>query len=220
MKLIISGRQGVRLCNWEGYVLLRDSISMFIEGQQPCGRFRTLHSVAQAGPAPLAVDAVRLRLEALRAWSALWQLRQEHRAPRPDGRGHVRSPLPRAARLFLRAVLSLTSNAVSGDKIRLRRVQAESEAAGDTPLAELSARLSRWLPVLALCFMSGCASLTTSANPDLPRAPVVRQQEEPQAHEAETKERDEPRIVAPPPAYGNKIVRGSEADRPAHQAQS
>lgn len=222
MKLIISGRQGMRLCSWESYVLLRDSISIFIEGQQPCERFRTLHSVAQAGDGPLAVDAVRLRLEVLRAWSALWRVRQEYRASRSDGQRHVRSPLPGTARQFLRAALSLTRDAVSGDKIRLRRLDAKSGTTGGAPSTGPSGHVSKWLPVLVLCCCCsvGCASLGTSANPDLPRAPVVRQHKEPQAHEAETNQRDEPRIVAPPPAYGNKIVRGSGADGSGYQAQS
>lgn len=73
MKLVITGRAGAGLCDWDSFALLRDNVQHFVEGGVQSGRFSALHGIARAVDGhPCLVDAVRLRLEVLQAWSALW----------------------------------------------------------------------------------------------------------------------------------------------------
>ena len=151
MKLVFTGRTGAGLCDWESFALLRDNVQHFVEGGVPGGRFSALHGIAKAvdGEA-CVVDAVRLRLEVLQAWSALWPVRVDDaavssrtRAVR-EGRalpagasvtypavtevellrfaGDWSIPIPKAAESFVTAVLSLTQTAVAGDQLEVRRM--------------------------------------------------------------------------------------------------
>jgi hypothetical protein len=152
LKLVFTGRAGAGLCDWESFALLRDNVQHFIEGGVQSGRFSALHGIARAvdGDA-YAVDAVRLRLEVLQAWRALWPVRVDGAAvssrtrairegrsvPPPGGSvtgpvldeldlahfvGHLSEPVPKAAEAFVSTVLSLTNAAVAGDILEVRRM--------------------------------------------------------------------------------------------------
>jgi hypothetical protein len=127
MKLmILSGVTPARLCSWESYELLRDTVVHFLENDQPSGRFRALHDVGSVThDAALTVDAVRLRVEAFRAWTGLWKLRLQQPTLRPDQHGRPRSALPRGARQFLRALLSVTNKAAAGDTVQIRLLDSK-----------------------------------------------------------------------------------------------
>lgn len=151
MKLVFIGRAGAGLCDWESFALLRDNVQHFVEGGVESGRFSALHGIARAvdGDAYL-VDAVRLRLEVLRAWSALWPvkvddaavssrtraIRQHQAAPASPSvttpavaeidllhfAGNWSAPVPKAAESFVAAVLSLTKAATAGEVLEVRRL--------------------------------------------------------------------------------------------------
>ena len=157
MKLVFTGRAGAGLCDWESFALLRDNVQHFVEGGMQSGRFSALHGIAKAVDGDACViDAVRLRLEVLQAWNALWPVRvdgaavssrtravREGRALPAGGSvttpattevdlqrfaGNRSAPVPKAAESFVAAVLSLTQTAVAGDELEVRRMP-------DTPLA-------------------------------------------------------------------------------------
>jgi hypothetical protein len=51
------GREGVRLCEWETYVLLRDGVGYFIEADCDSTQFATLRAIAAVGTKePLALE--------------------------------------------------------------------------------------------------------------------------------------------------------------------
>lgn len=155
MKLVLESRDGVRVCDWESYALLRDNVQHFLEAGSPLPRFRALHAFERAVDAdPQRVDASRLRGEVLRAWSALWWKNFEDAAISPRTRAVLtnnpeppssektiaakdahwelplaapaETPIPKAASRFVQAVLSLTKTAEDGDWLSVRRV-------GDAP---------------------------------------------------------------------------------------
>jgi hypothetical protein len=158
MKLVFTGRAGAGLCDWESFALLRDNVQHFVEGGLQSGRFSALHGIARAvdGDACI-VDAVRLRLEVLQAWSALWSVRvdgaavssrtraiREHRVVPAGGSvtgpaianvdllqfaGNWSAPVPKAAGSFVTAVLSLTNTAVAGDLLEVRRMPSARQPA-------------------------------------------------------------------------------------------
>jgi hypothetical protein len=156
MKLVFTSRSGAALCDWESFALLRDNVQHFIEGGSPSGRFSALHEIARAVDGQVcAIDAVKLRLEVLQAWSALLSvsvdnaavssrtraIREGERAPTEpsvtapamDGEllrfaQHWSTPIPRAAESFVAAVLSLTKAAVAGDVLEIRRMPANLRA--------------------------------------------------------------------------------------------
>jgi hypothetical protein len=151
LKLVFTGPAGAGLCDWESFALLRDNVQHFVEGGVQSGRFSALHGIARAvdGDA-YEVDAVRLRLEVLQAWRALWTVRvdgaaissrtraiREGRTVPPGGSvtgpvldevdlaqfiGHLSEPVPKAAEAFIATVLSLTNAAVAGDRLEVRRM--------------------------------------------------------------------------------------------------
>lgn len=156
MKLIFTGRAGAGLCDWESFALLRDNVQHFVEGGVQSGRFSALHGIARAVDGDsCTIDAVRLRLEVLQAWSALWPVsvdgaavssrtcavREGRRLPAgasvtraavaevdlAEFVGHFSAPVPKAAETFVTAVLSLTKAAVAGDVIEVRRVPSVRE---------------------------------------------------------------------------------------------
>jgi hypothetical protein len=151
MKLVFTGRAGAGLCDWESFALLRDNVQHFVEGGAQSGRFSAMHGIARAvdGDA-YVVDAVRLRLEVLQAWSALWPVSVDDAAISSRTRsvrkgkavpaggsvttlataevdlrrfaGNGSTPIPKAAESFVAAVLSLTQTAVAGDQLEVRRM--------------------------------------------------------------------------------------------------
>lgn len=156
MNLIVKGSEGRRVFDWGSYALLRDNVQHFIEAGQPNGRFPELHGIEGAvdGGSYFA-DAPRLRGEILRAMTALRlvplnaaALTSRTRAimtgtpaapepcPSVDARSvgwdlpvtvaSANDSIPAAAVAFIDAVLSVTSGAVDGDLIHIRRV-------GDAP---------------------------------------------------------------------------------------
>ncbi len=149
MKLVFTGRTGASLCDWESFALLRDNVQHFVEGGVRSGRFSALHGIATAVDGEsCAVDAVRLRVEVLQASRALWLIpvqsaavstrtravRQGRAVPRsssvtssPAADSDLQpfaedwsEPVPKAARAFVAAVLSLTQAAVAGDVLEVR----------------------------------------------------------------------------------------------------
>ena len=149
MRLIVISQCGRETCDWGSYALLRDNVQHFIEGGRRSGRFRALHQVATAvDHGACTVNAVRLRLEVLKAWAALWQVRlasaavscrtrairegaplpSEEAVTQPVGRraellpvsGSRNTRVPLAARGFMAAVLSLTRAATAGDTLEIR----------------------------------------------------------------------------------------------------
>lgn len=158
MKLIVKGSEGRRVFDWASYALLRDNVQHFIEAGQPNGRFPELHGIEGAVDAgSYFADAPRLRGEILRAMAALRRVplnaaAQTSRtraimtgtaaASEPRASVDARSvgwelpvtasandSIPAAAATFIDAVLSVTSGAVDGDLVHIRRV-------GDAPAFE------------------------------------------------------------------------------------
>ena len=136
----------------------------FVEGGVQSGRFSALHSIARAVDGDsCVVDAVRLRLEVLQAWSALWPVPVESAAVTTRTRAVRRGrpvpaagsvteraiaeidlvpfasqaslPIPKAAEAFVTTVLSLTKTAVAGDELEVRRLPSALEPALRTPQA-------------------------------------------------------------------------------------
>lgn len=158
MNLIVKGAEGRRVFDWGSYALLRDNVQHFIEAGQPNGRFPELHGIEGAVDAgSYFADAPRLRGEILRAIAALRRVPLNAAAQTlrtraimtgtpvsSDVRASVdaRSAgwelpvaasendfIPAAAATFIDAVLSVTSRAIDGDLVHIRRV-------GDAPAFE------------------------------------------------------------------------------------
>lgn len=148
MKLVIEGRAGRRICDWESFALLRDNVQHYIEGGAPSARFAAMHEIEHAvDEGERVVDASRLRGEVLRAWTALWKVPLEEAAislrtraimtgsaePSPcrgtvpaqqvgwalPVQGLTACPVPRAAQSFIRAILALTPAVVDGEQLRI-----------------------------------------------------------------------------------------------------
>lgn len=124
----------------------------------------------------------------------------------------AQTPIPRAARHFIQTVLTLTETAVDGDTVEVRCVKPGARRECAKPVADgkpervLGALRKRLLGavagvgvVLASC---GTASLQNPRAPLLDRPAVDKVTQAPSTDE----ETETPRVVAPPPAYGNKIV--------------
>jgi hypothetical protein len=151
MKLTFAGKDGAGLCDWDSFALFRDNVQHYIEGGVKGSRFSTLHAIAEAvDGGSCAVDAVRLRIEVLRAWEALWPVelenaavstrteavrrgkplpvsdsttsRRDEAAVRLPAVRYPEQPLPRAAQAFVSTVLSLTKAATAGDQLQVRRI--------------------------------------------------------------------------------------------------
>lgn len=164
MKLVIEGRAGRRICDWESFALLRDNVQHYIEGGAPSARFAALHEIEHAvDEGERVVDASRLRGEVLRAWTALWKVPLEEAAislrtratmtgsaESPSCRGtvpaqqvgwglpiqaHPSCPVPRAAQSFIRAILALTTTVVDGEELRITCLRRGH--ASDRPRGEL-----------------------------------------------------------------------------------
>jgi hypothetical protein len=154
MKLIVKGVEGKRVFDWGSYALVRDNVQHFIENGQPNGRFPEIHGIEGAVDAGTYVaDAARLRGEVLRAMTVLntvplnaaaqtsrtraIMVGSHHRpGASPSVNAHAMGwDLPVssasadasvhvAAADFIEAVLSVTSAAVDGDLLQVRRAGA------------------------------------------------------------------------------------------------
>lgn len=248
MKLVIKGRAGRRVCDWQSFALLRDNVQHFLENGEPTSRFQALHGIELAvDEGSYVVDAARLRGEVLRAWVALWKVRLESAAislrtrailtgnsEPPECRGTVgarhagwelpitgaaEQPVPQVARRFIRTVLALTDTAVDGDVLEVRCVEPyAARGRASTPAAASTSRrgwlrkaaLVRALPLAAL-LLAACVS-TTAPQPEVPEAART-----PANEVTETRPqppRETAPIVAPPPGYGNKIVKTTASQDP------
>lgn len=128
----------------------------------------------------------------------------------------AQTPIPRAASRFIRTVLTLTETAVDGDTLEIRcvnpgaRRECARPVAGGRPERVLVAVRKRLLGAVAsvglLVASCGTASLANPRAPVLDRPPVDQVTQAPSTE----KEAETPRLVAPPPAYGNKIVLAAE----------
>ncbi|HYQ30719.1 MAG TPA: hypothetical protein VER04_25985, partial [Polyangiaceae bacterium] len=126
----------------------------------------------------------------------------------------AQTPIPRAARRFIRTVLTLTETAVDGDALEVRCVspgagrQCSSPTGVSRPERARVSLKSRLLGAVAIGFSvasCGGAPLASSGAPRFDLSPVDPVTQAPTTDQ----EIHNPRLVAPPPAYGNKVVRAS-----------
>jgi len=234
MRLVMSLGAASSVCPWSCYALFRDNVQHFLEGGQVSPRFRALHSLEQAVAQGLySVDAARLRGEVLGAVFALRSLRFQDAAislrsraimtggpSLPRARGTVRADqvrwaLPVEARAeagllavakpFLVAVLAVTEAAVDGDFVEVRREGALSQG-GSEPESGPRRGVKHSLLSMGLAALLVACGSTAAAPPVAPTG-----EEHVQITQEEQKAPESPPIVAPPPAYGNKIVRAEDA---------
>lgn len=72
MQLIFTSRHGTTKLDWSEYALLRDNVQHYLESGPGQTRYRELHAVERAVDGePNQVNALALRRELQRAWSAL-----------------------------------------------------------------------------------------------------------------------------------------------------
>lgn len=151
MHLIFKGPCGTSVCDWESYAVLRDNVQHFLENGVTSARFKAIHDVEQAVDDGFKqVDGARLRVEVLRAWSALWPktvaeaaissrtraiLTKSSNLPAASRTVQAREtgwplpvearaelPIPRAAGKFVSVVLGMTSTIEDGQFLEVRRV--------------------------------------------------------------------------------------------------
>lgn len=219
-------------CGWTNYAVFRDNVQHFAEGGAPTERFRTLHAIEWAvSTGHCTIDAARLRGEVIGAIFALRKLTFKdaaislrtravltHNARLPGVRATVRAsqtgwdlPVPgdadsrllSAAKPFIASVLTLTEAAVDGDALgveREGRAPAFFRAEPSEPAPKAPRFTALGLAAIGVAAMLvGCAAAT----PKPPEPASERALET----ELEQRERDErPPVVAPPPAWGNKVV--------------
>ena len=236
MKLVFSGRAGSSMCSWNDFALFRDNVQHFIERGGLSGRFPSLHAIkAAVDQGECTVHALRLRGEVLQGYYALAQvpvgaaavslrsraiLTGNPNAPARRGTAlagetgwelPVMSPsrvrVPEAAHNFVWSVLVLTNNAAQGEHLQVRRDGEPPRFARCSFQPKLPRIVRFGTMMLCVIGASACGTSTRSAlAPEAehpvaagsPRAPTPPPQ----------------RVVAPPPAYGNKIVTGIHS-RPA-----
>jgi hypothetical protein len=117
------------------------------------------------------------------------------------------------AKRFILAVLELTERSVDGDTIAVQRLGASPRFATGAPLDARAAGVARrpgptrfaLQALLAAALSVACSSGWTMP----PKTPPDVQAEKEATTNVEQKEREDERepVVAPPPAYGNKVVR-------------
>lgn len=131
------------------------------------------------------------------------------------------TPIPRVARRFIQTVLVLTDSSVDGDTLEVRCLKPKVRSEGTRPaqsdarkraLPSLKARLLAALATFGLLLAScGAAPLPRPQAPVLDRPPASHVTRAP-GSEAGTEQAP---LVAPPPAYGNKVVHSATApERP------
>lgn len=150
MKLVIKGRAGSRVCDWNSYALFRDNVQHFVEQGEPSVDFQALHAIERAVDTGRGwIDAPKLRGELFRAWHALSKVSLDEAAVSIRSRailtGSLDEPMARgtvsarqvgwelpvqgkgnvqvlvAAGPFVMAILALTERASDGDRLEIRR---------------------------------------------------------------------------------------------------
>lgn len=231
MRLVFSGRAGSSMCSWNDFALFRDNVQHFVERGGVSGRFRSLHAIETAvDQGECTVNALRLRGEVLQGYYALAQvplggaavslrsraiLTGNPNAPARRGTAlageigwelPVTSPcrvhVPEAAHNFVLSVLVLTNNASQGELLQVRRDGEPPRFARASFQPKLPRIVRFGAMMLSVIGASACG-------PSTPRAGLAPEAEHPVA--ARNRRAPAPpaqRLVAPPPAYGNKIVTG------------
>ena len=131
------------------------------------------------------------------------------------------TPIPRAARRFIQTVLVLTSASVDGDELEIRCVPSETRSvaggalagsAGSSSAPTARVRLMAALTTvsaLGLFLVAGCGAAVSQP----PQGPASDASDAGQLSEARPADEhgEQAPIIAPPPAYGNKIVRSASS---------
>jgi hypothetical protein len=225
-------------CEWSRYALFRDNVQHFIESGKVTSRFSALHSIEMAVmDGSQSVNAARLRGEVLGAIFSLGGLSLDRAAislrTRAIMTGNTRAPLIRGTALanqvgwglpisapgetsvlsvtkpFAVAVLALTAAAEDGDMVEVRREGKPPALAQDG--ATSSADSGGGHGFGPASFGLAALLLACSATPIRPPASVDETQLQTKQEQLEPNER--PPVVAPPPAYGHKVVRVGSVDR-------
>jgi hypothetical protein len=117
-----------------------------------------------------------------------------------------------AAKRFVTAVLAITERVVDGDRLEVRRYGAAPRFAKHPPGEEVSASVRRptvmGLALKAVCtglLAIGCSAGSTPS-PKTPRGVELEQKSTTNVEQRRDQNEPDP-VVAPPPAYGNKVVR-------------
>jgi hypothetical protein len=227
MKLVIKGRAGRRVCDWQSFALLRDNVQHFLESGEPSSRFQALHGIELAvDEGSYVVDAARLRGEVLRAWVALWKVRLDSAAislrtrailtgnsEPPECRGTLgarhagwdlplagaaEQPVPQVARRFIRTVLALTDTAVDGDVLEVRCVKPDV-ARGRVTAPPVAADRRGWLLKAGLVRVLPLSALLLSAcvSTAAPQPQLPEAQRTPPTNELTETRPQPPREIAP-----------------------
>jgi hypothetical protein len=123
------------------------------------------------------------------------------------------APIAEAAKYFVIAVLSITERAVDGERLEIRRFGPPPRFAARKPEEEQPRATVRRPTVMGLALKALCVGLLavgcSSGWTMPPKTPPELEDEQKATKNAEQRdERDERQpVVAPPPAYGNKVVR-------------
>jgi hypothetical protein len=122
-----------------------------------------------------------------------------------------------AAKSFVTAVLALTERVVDGDRLEVRRYGAAPRFAEYAPDGEQAMASVRRPTVMGLALKTACVGLLavgcSAGWTPPPKAPPGGDVEQKSTNVEQRPDRDEhDPVFAPPPAYGNKVVR-----RQAHQ---
>jgi len=121
--------------------------------------------------------------------------------------------VPEAAKRFVTAVLALTELVVDGNRLEIRRYGAAPRFAEQTPEAAQAPTVVRRPTVMGLALKALCVGLVAIGcsagwTPPPKTPPDVEAEQKPTTNVEQRPGQDEQTpIVAPPPAYGNKIVR-------------
>jgi hypothetical protein len=127
----------------------------------------------------------------------------------PDGSLRVAE----AAKRFVTAVLAVTERVVDGNRLEIRRYGAAPRFAEETPGPARAPALVRRPTVMGLALKALCVGLVTIGcsagwTPPPKTPPDVEAEQKSTTNVEQRREQDEQApIVAPPPAYGNKVVR-------------
>lgn len=145
MRIVLLGKSTNRISNWRSYTSLRDVLKV-IEDDRHGEGYQALRGFEGALEGTRLVDALQLRADVLRAWSALWRNHFDRAAlgtqarvssvddtkpspaPQPGrtaGGGlplvtAADAPIPRAARRFILSILVVTESAEKGDLLEVR----------------------------------------------------------------------------------------------------
>jgi hypothetical protein len=121
--------------------------------------------------------------------------------------------VPEAAKRFVTAVLAVTERVVDGNRLEIRRYGAAPRFAEQTHGVAQAPPLVRLATVMGLALKALCVGLAASGcsagwTPPPKTPPDIEAEQKPTTNVEQRREQDERApIVAPPPAYGNKVVR-------------